>query len=250
MEVQPLDLDDVVGVRERLVDIAPVENSGPHDVRARVVVEDDIVLQGLLGVDEDGQRVVLDLDQIGSVASELPRRRADCSDRLAHVTHTAHRECVVLDIPARLDRHLEERVGVDRDLVTRDRPVDAFQLQRLRDVDGDDPGVRVRRADEVDIAHPVAPHVVEERAEALNEPLVLAAWNRLAHVAALQSRRRLVGDGRHALLPPAATTASTMFTYPVHLQILPCSAYRTSSSLGCGLRSRSAAALISIPGVQ
>ena len=119
MEVEPVDLHDVVGLGERRVDVAPVEDARPDDVRARVVVQDDLVLQRLLGVDEHGERVVLDLDQLGGVARELARRGADRGDRLAHVPHAADRERVVLDVPARLDRHLEERVGVDRDLVAR-----------------------------------------------------------------------------------------------------------------------------------
>ena len=41
----------------------------------------------------------------------------------------------------------------------------------LRDVDGDDLRVPVRRADEVDVAHPVTPDVVEERALPLDEGL-------------------------------------------------------------------------------
>ena len=225
MEVQPLDLDHVVGLGERLVDVAPVEDPRPHGVRACVVVEDRLVLQRLLGVDEHGQRVVLDLDQISRVARELTGRRADGGDRLARVPNSAHRERVVLDVPARLDRHLEERIRVDRDLVAGDGPVHPVELERLRDVDRDDLRVRVRGADEVDVAHPVPADVVEEGAEALNEPLVLAPRDGLPDVALLEhlgsaaSRRRSppwpcnrlsLGLIRRSL--PTATTASTMFT--------------------------------------
>src|SRR5262249_14868509 len=76
---------------------------------------------------------------------------------------------------ARLDRELEERIREDRDLVARERAVDAAELERLGDVDRDDLRVRVRRADEVDIAHPVPLHIVEEDALTLDEPLVLLA---------------------------------------------------------------------------
>ena len=53
-------------------------------------------------------------------------------------------------------------------------------------------------------------------------------------------------------LPPsrAATTASTMFQYPVQRQMLPWSATLISSSVGLGFSARRAVALISIPGVQ
>ena len=74
VEVEPLDLHDVVGLGERRVDVAPVEDARPDDVRARVVVEDRLVLQRLLRVDEHGQRVVLDLDS--SAASRASSRVA------------------------------------------------------------------------------------------------------------------------------------------------------------------------------
>ncbi len=211
VEVELVDLHDVVGLGERGVDVAPVEDARPDDVRAGVVVEDHLVLQRLRRVDENRQLVVLDLDELGRVARQLPRRGADRGDGLAHVPHATDRERVVLDVPARLHGHLEERIGVDRDLVAGDGSVDAVELERLRDVDRDDLRVRVGRADEVDVAHPVAAHVVEERALTLDEPAVLLARDRLPDEAPLE-RLAGLGDGRRHAFPPAATTASTMFT--------------------------------------
>src|SRR5918998_1721048 len=49
------------------VDVAPLEDALPDDVRACVVMEHGVVLQRLLGVDEHRQRLVLDLDQVGGV---------------------------------------------------------------------------------------------------------------------------------------------------------------------------------------
>ena len=144
MEVEALDLHDVVGLGECRVHVTPVEHARPDDVRPRVVVEHDLVLQRLLGVGENRQRLVLDLDEVGSIARELAGRGAHGGDRLAHVPHAADGERVVLDVPARLDRHLEERVGLDRDLVAGDRPVHALELERLGDIDGDDLRVPVR----------------------------------------------------------------------------------------------------------
>src|SRR2546430_3441948 len=40
VEVEPLDLDDVVGLRPRRLEVAPVEQARPDDVRARLLVED------------------------------------------------------------------------------------------------------------------------------------------------------------------------------------------------------------------
>ena len=64
--MQPLDPDDVVGVRERGVEVAPVEDARPDDVRAGVLVQDDLVLQRLLAVEHVRQRLVLDLDELGA----------------------------------------------------------------------------------------------------------------------------------------------------------------------------------------
>jgi hypothetical protein len=186
-------------------------------------MEDDLVLQSLGGVDQDGELVVPDLDELGGIAGEITRRSADRGDRLAHVANAPDRERVVLDVPARLDGHLEERIRVDRDLVAGDRSVHALELECLRDVDRDDLRVRVRRPHEVDVAHPVPAHVVEERALPLDEPLVLLARDRLPNETLLERLPGLSDDRRH-LEPPVATTASTMFTYPVQRQMFPCRA--------------------------
>ncbi len=179
VEVELVDLHDVIRLGERRVDVAPVEDARPDDVRAGVVVEDDLVLQRLGGVGEYGERVVLDLDQLGGIARELARRGGHRRHRLAHVPHTADGKRVVLDQPARLDGHLEERIRVDRDLVAGDRPVHTLELERLGDVDRDDLRVCVRRSHEVDVPHPVTTDVVEERPLPLHEAPVLLARDRL-----------------------------------------------------------------------
>ena len=159
----------------------------PDDVRAGVVVEDrGVLVLRAARVDEHVERLVLDLDQVGGVAGELAGRGDDGDDRLADVAHAADGERVVLDLVPRRRRQLEERIGQLRDLVRRQRPVDALERLRGRDVDRDDLRVRVRRADEVDVAHPVPLDVVGEDALALDEPAVLLARDALAGVADLE----------------------------------------------------------------
>ena len=72
-------------------------------------------------------------------------------------------------------RDLEERLGERRDLLAGQRPVDAVDRLRGGDVDARDVRVRVRRAHEVEVAHPVPLDVVDEDALALEEALVLLA---------------------------------------------------------------------------
>jgi hypothetical protein len=251
LEVQLGDLHDVIGLGERLVDVAPLPDAGVGHVSAGLLVEHGSpVLERLPCVDDDVERLEVDHHELGRVASELARLGDDRDDRLTDVAHLADRERVVLDASAGLGRNLEERVGEDRDLVARERPVDPRELERGADVDRDDPRMSVRRTEEMHIPHPVPLHVVEEGPLPLDEPAILLPRDALTDRALLERRRALCLDGCHAPPFPAATTASTMFQYPVQRQMLPCRATLTSSSVGLGVSSRSAAALISIPGVQ
>ena len=150
---------------------------------------------GAAGVDENVQRLVLDLDQIGRVAGELAGGGDDGDHGLADVADPADRERVVLDLAPGRGSQLEERVAELGDLVGRERAVDAVQRLGCRDVDRDDLRVRVRGADEVDVAHPVALHVVREDALTLDEPAVLLARDALAGVADLELDL-CRGDGR------------------------------------------------------
>jgi len=214
--VQPLDPDDVIGVCECSIEVAPVENAGPDGVRPCVLVEDDLVLERLLAVENVRQRLVLDLDELRCIARQLAGASGDSGDGVTDVAHAADRERVVLDVRPRRGRKFEERVGEDRDLVAGERSVDTVELERLRDVDRLDPCVGVGRPDEVDVAHLVTLHIVEEDAFALDEALVLLARHALADEARLDvpffdDERALGSDGRlgHSA---AALIASTMLT--------------------------------------
>ena len=156
----------------------------------------DLVLERLLAVEDVRQWFVVDFDQLRSVTREISCSRDDGSHRVANVAHPPDCERVVLDVRAGWRRELEERVGQDRDLVAGQRPVDAVELERFRDVDGLDARMRVRRADEVDVTHLVPLDVVEEDALALDEPLVLLARDVLADEPGL--RLALLDDERAA----------------------------------------------------
>src|SRR5439155_6125303 len=147
---------------------------------------------------------------------ELARARDAGGDGVADVTHVADGERVVLDVRTGRSGELEERIGEDRDLVSGQSPVDAVELERLRDVDRLDARMRIGRADEVDESHLVPLDVVEEDALALHEPLVLLARDVLpdetgARLPLFDDERAL---GRDSGLghPAAALIASTMLT--------------------------------------
>ncbi len=221
MEVQSLDPHDLVGLGERGVVVPVVEVPLPDRVVRDLVVE--LGRGGVgrgLGVEDGIEGLVLDLDEVGGVASELTGRRGDGDDGLSDVPDAADRECVVLQVSSGRRRDLEEGLGLGRDLLADQRSVDTVELHRLRDVDCADRRVRVGRPDEVDVRHPVALHVVDEDALALDQPPILLPRDVLADEARgdllLLDRDRLIRRDRrlaHLTSPfAAAAIASTMFT--------------------------------------
>ena len=162
-------------------------------------------------VHDCGQRLVVDLDQLGCVARKLARGRDHSSHGVADEARAPDGQRVVLELTTRGRRDLEERLGEDRDLVARERAQHAGRLERRADVDREDARVGIGRAHEMDEAHVVALHVVDEHALALDEAAVLLAGN------ALPDERALLGalgsDAAHLADTScaAACTASMMF---------------------------------------
>jgi len=132
MEMELLDLDDAIRLGERGVEIAPLVDAFPHEVRARVVVQHrHVSALRLAGVDDGVERLVLDLDELRRVTRELAGLRDDRDDRLTDVAHLAERERVVLQMRAGRRRELEEGICERRDLFARERAVDALDRLRL-----------------------------------------------------------------------------------------------------------------------
>jgi hypothetical protein len=216
--VESLDADDLVRGRGGAVVVAVVELAAPDHVRADVVVEDGQLRIGrALGVDDRLERLVLDLNEVGRISRQLPRPRRDRDHRLADVPDPPDRERVVLHVPAGRRRDLEEGVGLLRNLLAGQDPVDAVELERLRRVDRADHGVRVGRTDEVHVRHAMPLDVVDEHPLALHEALVLLARDVRPRPAALflallDEDRAFRRDGGLAHPRAASLIASTMFT--------------------------------------
>ena len=213
--MQLVDLHDLVGLGERRVEIAPLVGAVPHQIAAGVLVDrGSAVVLGSARVGDRVERLVFDLDQLRGVACALARFGHHGDDRLTDVAHLADGEGVVLEVRARDGRDLEERIGERGHLFAGQRAVDPRQLLRLRHVDRRDVGVRIRRAHEVDEAHPVPLDVVDEDALPLHEPAVLLARDVLA-LPLLGRRLDLGGLGRGGRRrrrhSDAALTASKMF---------------------------------------
>ncbi len=211
VEVELVDLDDLVRLRERGVEVAPLVDAFPHQVAAGVLVDRRRAVGARVArVRDRRDRLVLDLDQLRCVACKLPRLGDDGDDRLADVTHLAHGQRVVLQVRARDRRDLEERIGERRHLFAGQRAVDAGRLLGLRDVDRRDVRVRVWRAHEVDVAHAVPLDVVDEDSLALDEAAILLARNALS-LPGLLGDVDLLGHNRGGAHSAAALTASKMF---------------------------------------
>ncbi len=182
--------DDHVGVLEHAVGLRRV---------ARLPVEDEVVVLALLvvadhrrvgverlaRVDDDGQRLVLDVDQFERVARGVVVVGDDERHLLALEADLVGREHGLR--VGREGRHPGEALGLE--VLAGDHGADLRVLQRGGGVDRDDPGVRERTAQRGAVQHPGEPHVVDVVALAADETRVLLAL----HPA--EADRALLGDG-------------------------------------------------------
>ena len=160
--------DGRVGVREALADIAEFEFHALGDVgRAlgrrshpfgeQIVMEDRRVLgHRLLHVDDVGQRLVGDLDELGGAARGGGARRGDGGDGVTVIEGLIARHDVggqVAEIDLRLAGG-EELGAVERGEIGRgDDRLDARRRLGFRRVDGEDAGMRVRAAHHRAVQH-------------------------------------------------------------------------------------------------
>jgi hypothetical protein len=227
-------LDDHVGVAEGGLDVPTAERPLEHRVGAELVVDDRrAVLERLLGVDDDGQRVIVDDDLAGRVDDGV----------LVGAEHDGHRLADVADLvagqrPVVGDPHLDARREEDH----RRRRGQALHvrvgvhghdprlLARGLGVDREDPRVRLGRPHDGGVQHPRQHHVVGVGRPAGDQPGVLLALERATDEAVAVATRvgdlgRLGPGSAHQAVtsscagcaaeedipPAAARTALTMF---------------------------------------
>ena len=191
-------LDDDVGAGERALRRGPVPHLPVEDVVVLLVLlvgaqHRRVGLERLERIDDDRQRLVVHLHRLDPVG----RRVAVGGDHRRHLLRLVH------DLLGRQHhlgvghqgRHpvqvvlLEGLAGDDRE--------HAGDLQRVLGIDGLDPRVRERAADDVQIEHARKLDVVHVVALAADEARVLLALHRVTHAA--HFRRRL---GCHGFSPP------------------------------------------------
>jgi hypothetical protein len=172
-------------------------------------------VERLAGVDDCGQRVILDVDQLERVVRRVLVGRNDKGDLLALEADLVSREHGLRVVGdgrhPREPERLEVLGGDDRgDVGVRECP---------RGVDRDDARMRVRAAEHRAVDHPRKPDVVEVGALPADEARVLLPLQPAEADRALGRRAGEVLDGCHAQTPCFAVascsaahwTAATMF---------------------------------------
>ena len=185
-----------------------------NHIRARMLAQPRRVrFRRLRGVDNGGQRLVVDLDQLGGILRDRQRLGDHEHDRLADIVHLAdgeriiggrHHRPVAVDenhigiCALRLGWGRERRVGRDRLATIRlvvgagEHREHATQRLRARRIDRLDARMRVHRTDHEGARLARQIDVIAEAAGADDEPRILLAANGLTDSLAL----------RHALSPP------------------------------------------------
>jgi hypothetical protein len=146
-------LVDLVGLVEARVDVAADDAVVGDDVALDALVDLRRVLgHRLLGVEDPGQRVVLDVDRVEAAQRGRLVHGDHRRDALALVAHdpVGQRRLVLHEGSVAVLRHV--RLGVDGE--------DAVHRLGRRRVDGDDPRMRQRAAQDLAVDHPGQAHVV------------------------------------------------------------------------------------------
>ena len=184
--------DDEVAddVRPRVVAVA-VPHRGPVRVEG-------LRLEGLLGIDDRLERLVLDQDPVGRATGLLGVLGGHDRHRLAEVAHAVEREHGLV-------RELEAVAPLAGDVVAREHRVHAGHGDRFADVEREDPGVRVRAPDGDAPEHSGCVEVacVGELAGHLGD--AVGAQHDLTDASDLEGLRR------RAHAPAASRTASKIF---------------------------------------
>ncbi len=208
------------GVEQALVAppaVAPVD----HAVRPELLVHQrSVLLHRGLHVEDGGEGFVLDVDRLGRVIRLTPRLGHDDRDPVALEPGLVLRQGPVvrrLDVLGDRPDHRQRPGPRVRQVGATPRPHHARHLERFRDIDVDDAGVRERAPDEGHVCHARNRHVVDEAPLPLQQRRVLLAEHGLPdeplggrHLDLLRLRPgRLAGgveDRLHDVVVAGATT--------------------------------------------
>ena len=214
-------------------------------------------VERLAGVDDRVQRFVVDVDEFQRVPGGVAVLGDDERHLLALEPHPVGGEhgLHVVGQGRHPGQPLFRQIGAGH------HGLDLRMCLRRRDIDAVDLRVGVRRTQDRQVQHAAQIDVVDVVAAAPDEARVLLAEHPAVAARLLIVVGLIVGRWRTGLCSGHAFASSfacwaahctdrTIVVYPVHRQICPEMASRISSSVGSGLRSSSARAVIIMPGVQ
>ena len=99
-----------------MLHVAVFEDAVPDFVRAGILVQDAGIGEGLLGVDDRIERLILYLHQFGGVVGDARRLGHDRGHGLALVADFRHRHRIVADLAAGVGTNLDEGLRLGGDL--------------------------------------------------------------------------------------------------------------------------------------
>ena len=198
---------------ELLVHLAGRQRPRVAAVGAELLVhEGRTLLERELGIDDDRQRLVLDLHQLGRVARGLAALRDDDRDAVADIARLIDRQrpmVRLLRVLGRQPRTRERGLPLAGELLARERGDHTAVGERARDVNAADPRVRVRTSHDAHPDHAGDAHIVHVLGLPGEESHVLLAIDRRANDLAQMD----LGSSRHrqtSTSPAATCTARTM----------------------------------------
>jgi hypothetical protein len=224
--VDEIERDRLVSAGEGRLDGAPVMAFPVNaEVRAALGVEEWRVgpVRGRQ-IDDRRQRLVVDPDQLGGVArlvealgDDESHRVTDIADHAARQHRAGRREHLLAASPRHLSlgRDLGHAIGVE--VLDRENAENPRRGSRRLGVDRGDPGMRMRRAQDIAVGLSLEVDVVGEPAFAGDEVQILSAPHRLANAELLDAivvRHRSLGRSWFVKTADAAiaTECSGAFT--------------------------------------
>ena len=180
-------LDHDFGRLERRPGLVRIAALDPETFVARAIVPHQrrILVHRVFGAGDGRQKLIVHRDRLGRILRGVERCRDDEDDRVADIAYPADRQrgagiLVLAVVPARLAEKIAEPVG-NVILTGQDRE-HARQCRRRRCVDGQDPGMRMGRAQHVAARLARQGDIVGISAAAGQKPRIFRPRDRLADI--------------------------------------------------------------------
>ena len=168
-------------LRERVIGIPMRDAPAVQDV-VRPLIDDarGIPRKRSFPVQHDRQPIVLDSNECRRCLRGLPAFRDDRGHRLARVDDLAYRQWADVRVPAAGNRRIDsvgDLLDVTRDLIPGDRHHDTRLSRGRRHVNGADPCMGVRTANDGHVQHPGEDQIGDEPRLPRDDLVAVKEWN-------------------------------------------------------------------------